>query len=175
MYFHIALGIAIGLQRVHVAYKPSTGLAQLAFNIWLVGALFNGVFMIIVYSYVHFVPSFKGRANNATALEQNHTLELFPQQPTITTTPQSTTTPILVVTVWKGVEPWMPSALNMLLGGALWTILKQRRQSDLELEARQEQGQYILSANDDLPAPVASASSVEGFKTEAEIRRLRLR
>ncbi|KAG9064502.1 hypothetical protein KI688_003692 [Linnemannia hyalina] len=169
-------GVAIGLQRVHVAFKPSTGLAQLAFNIWLVSALFSGVFMVYVYSYSYFVPSLMERVNNATALQQNHTLEMFPQQPTMTATPQSITIPALVATVWKGVEPWIPSALNMVLGFALWTILIQRRQLDHEQEVRwEQQGNHLLSANSDLPAPITSASMVDGFKTEAEIRRLRLR
>ncbi|OAQ27408.1 hypothetical protein K457DRAFT_33851 [Linnemannia elongata AG-77] len=176
MFFYKGLGVAIGLQRLHVAYRPSTGLAQFAFNIWLVSALLRGAFMVCVYSYAYFVPSLMERLNNATALEQNRTLEAFPQQPTMTATPQSTTMPALVVTMWKGVESWIPSVLNMALGFALWTMLMQRQQLDYEQEVRwEQQGNCLLSANGDLPAPVASASTVEGFKTEAEIRRLRLR
>lgn len=132
--------------------------------------------MVIIYSYAHFVPSLTEHINNSTALQQNRTLEMFPQQPTMTAIPQSTTVPAVVMTVWKGVELWMPSALNKVLGFALWTILIQRRELDHEQEVRREQqGYHVLSADSDLPAPVASASTMEGFKTEAEIRRLRLR
>lgn len=132
--------------------------------------------MVYVYSYAYFVPSSSERFNNATTLQQNHTLETFPQQPVMTAIPESTAVPTLVVTVWKGAEPWMPSALNMMLGYALWTILIQRWRLDHEEEVRwEQQGNHLLSADNDLPAPVASASTMEGFKTEAEIHRLRLR
>ncbi|OAQ27403.1 hypothetical protein K457DRAFT_634482 [Linnemannia elongata AG-77] len=63
-----------------------------------------------------------------------------------------------------------------MLGLALWTILNQRLQLDHEQEERlEQQGYQFLGTNSDLPAPIASALTVEGFKTEAEIRRLRLR
>ncbi|KAG0277266.1 hypothetical protein BGZ96_002925 [Linnemannia gamsii] len=89
---------------------------------------------------------------------------------------QSTTTPGLVETVWMGIVFLKPLVLHMVRGYALRTILNQRQQLDHEQEVRQEkQGHHILSGNSDLPAPIASASTVEGFKTEAEIRRLRLR
>lgn len=129
---------------------------------------------------MYFVPEFENLFNNATfAAEVSEILSqhnqslpvLLPEQAT-----QSMTSPTLVETVWKGVGSWMPSVLDIVLGFALWTILNQRQQLDHEQEDRQEkQGHLLLAASSDLPAPIASASTVEGFKTEAEIRRLRLR
>lgn len=174
MYFYMLLKVAIGLQRVHVAVsKPSTGIVQFAFNVWLVGTLAYGTFKIHAYSAVYFVPSLIERANNTFALHHNLTSNEFLQQSTTTT---ATTTPALIITLWRAIEPWVPSALNMLLGIALWTILNRKQQFDHEQEIRQEQqGHSLLTGTSGLPAPVASASTVEGFMTEAEIRQSRLR
>jgi hypothetical protein len=171
MYVFMLLEVAIGLQRVHVAVsKPSTEIAQFAFNVWLVGALSRGTFRVFVYSFAYFVPSVMERHNNAT-VQQNLTSNEVSQQSTRTTV----TTPSLVDMLWMGIEPWVPFALDMLLGLALWTILNRRQQLDHEQEVRHEQGHHLLFGNSDLPTPVASASTVEGFKTEVELRQMRLR
>ncbi|KAF9899085.1 hypothetical protein EC991_009637, partial [Linnemannia zychae] len=73
------------------------------------------------------------------------------------------------------IKPWILFLLNLLLGVALKTILARRQQLDQEQELRQDlQGHHLLAADRELPAPVASASTVKGFKSEAEIHQLRL-
>ncbi|KAF8941831.1 hypothetical protein BGZ47_007149 [Haplosporangium gracile] len=181
IYSFIVINSVIDLHRLFVAYRPTAEGAQLSFNIWSIGTVIMTLFYILVESYTYFVPEFYDLVNNATLtaevsaalLQQNQSSPMMlPEQ----ATPQSKTTPTLVETAWKDVMSWMPSVLDMVLGFALWTILKQRRQLDHEQEIRQEQqGHHLIAANNVLPAPVASASTVEGFKTEAEIRRSRLR
>lgn len=180
LYAFIVAAATVDFQRFYVAYRPTTGGAQLSLTIWSIGQALEVFFYIITESYIYFVPEFKDLFNNATSAaelsailsQQNQSVPmLLPEQTT-----QSTTSPNLVETVWKGVKSWTPFVLNIVLGFALWTILKQRRQLDREQEDRQlQQGHHLLAANSDLPVPIASASTVEGFKTEAEIRRLRLR
>lgn len=182
-YFHfIAYAVDIlfslvDLHRLYVAYRPTTGGVQVSFNIWSIGTTFMALINIVGESFDYFVPEFKDLANSATFAaeifsQQNLSMPmLLPEQAT-----QVTTLPTLFETVWKGVESWTPSVLNIMLGLALWTILNQRWQLDHEQEERlEQQGYHLLGTKSDLPAPIASALTVDGFKTEAEIRRLRLR
>lgn len=138
---------------------------------------------ILIASYAFFVPGHKEFISNGTfsaEVVEGTLLRLNQSSPMLLPAPvtplQSTTTPGFVEMVWKGNVSWVPDVLHMVLGYALRTILNQRRQLDHEQEVRQEQqGHHLLSGNNGLPAPIASASTVEGFKTETEIRRLRLR
>lgn len=180
IYAIFAVFSTIDLHRLYVAYRPTTGGAQLSFNIWSIGTVLLAFFYLLGELYNFFVPEFMELAKNTTSTadvsgthsRQNQSLPmLLSEQVT-----QSTTSLTFVETVWKGVTSWMPIVFHFVLGLALWTILNQRRQLDQEQEHRQEQqGYHLLATNGDLPTPIASASTVNGFKTEAEIRRSRLR
>ncbi|KAG0254273.1 hypothetical protein BGZ95_006092, partial [Linnemannia exigua] len=185
-YITAAIKIAIDLQRIHVAHKPtSTGAAQFAFNIWFLGAFFKVLFIVYVECLIYFVPSFTELAKNSTmapadtgaTLAGVHNQSLSPLLGSLHTTPESSATPGSFYRIaWQHIMSWLPLALNLLLGLALKTILSRRLQLDQEQELRQDQrGHHLLATDRELPAPVASASSVEGFKTEEEIHRLRLR
>ncbi|KAF9100855.1 hypothetical protein BGX29_006202 [Mortierella sp. GBA35] len=101
-------------------------------------------------------------AANATTPDSHH--DLSPSPPDI-----------LEETVWMQIKSWIPFVLNLMVGFGLRTILSEWRQKDLELEVLREKQGRLLATDKELPTPVASASSVEGFKTEAEMHRLRLR
>ncbi|KAF9130843.1 hypothetical protein BGX30_013343, partial [Mortierella sp. GBA39] len=115
-YFVYASSI-VDLYRLYVAYRPTTGGAQLSFKIWSIKAAFIALLCIIGGSYMYFVPELWNLVNNATfAAEVSEILSqhnqsfpvLLPEQAT-----QSMTSPTLVETVWKGVKSWMPSVLNI--------------------------------------------------------------
>ncbi|KAF9537570.1 hypothetical protein EC957_007966, partial [Mortierella hygrophila] len=147
VYAFVVVPPIVDLHRLHVAYRPTTGGAQLSFKIWLIRAAFIALGYIIAWFYMYFIAEFDILLNKATFAAEVSEIHSQHNQPLPVLLPeqvtQSMTSPTLVETVWKGVESWMPSVLNIVLG--------------------------------DLPAPIVSASTVEGFKTEAEIRRLRLR
>ncbi|KAK3812669.1 MAG: hypothetical protein J3R72DRAFT_462615 [Linnemannia gamsii] len=181
-----AIKIAIDLQRIHVAYKPSsTRAVQFAFSVWFLAAFLKWLFIIYVECLTYFMPTFTELVNNSTMAPADTGATLVGVQNQSSspllfsphTTPKSSTTPDSVYRfAWQHTAYWGPLALNLLLGLALKTILSRRHRLDREQELRQDQhGHYLLATDRELPAPVASASSVEGFKTEADIHRLRLR
>ncbi|KAG0300737.1 hypothetical protein BGZ97_003093 [Linnemannia gamsii] len=179
VYMMYAMLPIIEFQRLFLAYKPSTRAAQLAFNIWSITVAIAASFYILNMSYAFFVPEIE-LVSNATFSAELEEILRWQNQSSPMVLPdqamplQSTTIPGHVQTVWEGIMSWVPSVLHKVLGFALWTILNQRRQLDHEEEVRLEQ-EHLLSGNSDLPTPIASAATVKGFKTEAEVRQLRLR
>ncbi|KAG0375059.1 hypothetical protein BGX24_009595, partial [Mortierella sp. AD032] len=159
-YTVLAISIAIDLQRIHVAFKPSTRTAQSAFNLWLVGATVGYFFVAFGEILLYFVPLPK---DNEPAVINN----------------ESTATKASIAPVEPAslLSQLVEFAFHMLLGFGLKTILNQRRLMDLQQEYQWHRHRHLVVVNKDLPlpTPVASASSAEGFKTEAELHRLRLR
>ncbi|KAF9920711.1 hypothetical protein FBU30_009370 [Linnemannia zychae] len=166
--------VAIYLQRIYVAYQPSTEAAQFAFIIWIIETIFSVTAYILFTSFIYL-------ASSSTTAPKIYQAEIVSTQQDSLSNPQvreSTFAPELTLfDVLKGdVKSWVETAFKLLSGFALWTILHWRRQLDQEIELRQDQqGHYLLTANNELPTPVASALTVEGFKSETEIRRLRSR
>ncbi|KAK3843827.1 MAG: hypothetical protein J3R72DRAFT_522550 [Linnemannia gamsii] len=159
-YTVLAISIAIDLQRIHVAFKPSTRTAQFAFNLWLVGATVGYFFVAFGEILSYFVPLPK---NNEPTVINNES-----------TTTKASIAPVELASLSSQLVEF---AFHMLLGFGLKTILNQRRLSDLQQEHQWHRHHHLTVVNKDLPlpTPVASASSAEGFKTEAELHRLRLR
>ncbi|KAF9550584.1 hypothetical protein EC957_000258, partial [Mortierella hygrophila] len=176
-YTYMAIGIAIDLHRIHVAvYKSSTKSIQFAFNLWLIGAA--AFYFVIIYTEIvgYFIPLSKvGTVTNNNSTVETATMITPGQhdQP-LSSSPLQTTTPQKL----EEIKYWIDCGLHLVLGLGLKAILNQRRQLDLEREEQQHHHLYhhlLVSSDKDLPTPIASASSVEGFRTEAELGRLRLR
>ncbi|KAG9064369.1 hypothetical protein KI688_003557 [Linnemannia hyalina] len=173
----MAIGIAIDLHRIHIAvYKSSTRSTQFAFNLWLIGAAaFYFVFIygaildyFIQFSKVGIVTNNNSTVETATMITPDQHDQPLSSSSLQTTTPQ----------MWEETKYYIDCGLHLVLGLGLKAILNQRRQLDLEREEQQHHHLYhhlLVSSDKGLPTPIASASSVEGFKTEVELGRLRLR
>ncbi|KAK5801937.1 hypothetical protein F5H01DRAFT_371773 [Linnemannia elongata] len=174
----MAIGIAIDLHRIHASvFKSSTRSIQFAFNLWLTGAA--TFYIVIIYSETlnYFIPLPKvdvvtsncSTVETATVFTPNQQDQPFSSSSLQTITPQK----------WDEIKEWIHYGLHLIVGLALKVMLDQRRQLDLEREEQQQkQHPYhhlLLSSPEQLPIPVVSASSIEGFRTEAELGRLRLR
>ncbi|KAF9123065.1 hypothetical protein BG015_005412 [Linnemannia schmuckeri] len=170
----MAIGIAIDLHRIYVAvYKTSTRTTQFAFNLWLTGAALFYFATVYGETLYYFVPLPKNgvRSNNLTGATTTAFKSSQQDQP-LSSLPQQTTTPQPL----NEIKFWIDCGLHLVLGFGLKAILNQRRQLDLEREEQQGRHHHLLFSSDkELPTPVASASSVEGFKTEADMSRLQLR
>lgn len=174
MYIYMAIGIAIDSHRIHVAfYSSSTRSAQFAFNLWLTGAVafyFGSLYAEILYYFVP-LPKAGVVTNNNSTVDTATTFTPGQQdQPLSSSSLQPTTSQ-----KWDDIKYWIDCGLHLIIGLGLKVILNQRRQLDLEREEHQQHHHLLVSSDKELPTLVASASSVEGFRTEAELGRLRLR
>jgi hypothetical protein len=146
-YSCLAIMIIIDLQRIYVAFQPSTRNAQFSFNLWLVGTVVYCLVIVLSEVIYYLFP------------------KLLNQQDTV------------LENTWIQSHPWIAFVLQMLVGYGLKSILNQRRQLGLEQERQQEQlqqqgyRQFLMSNKDLLPSPVMLTYSMEGFKTEAEMCR----
>ncbi|KAF9128784.1 hypothetical protein BGX30_014199 [Mortierella sp. GBA39] len=169
----MAIGIAIDLHRIHVAvYRSSTRSTQFAFNLWLIGAA--AFYFVIIYSEIldYFIPLSKVgivTSNNSTVETATMITPGQHDQPLSSSSLQSTKPQ-----KWEEIKYWIDCGLHLVLGLGLKAILNQRRQLDLEREEQQQHHLYhylLVSSDKELPTPIASASSIEGFRTEAELAR----
>jgi hypothetical protein len=170
----MVIGIIIDLQRIYIAiYKTSTKTVQFGFNLWLTGAVAFYFLYVWAEAIYYFIPLPGGRVhpnNTSTAGTETTTFITGQQDQPLMSSPSHQ------APSYDQIKYWIDCGLHLVVGLGLKAILNQKRRRDLEREEQQQHLQHALVFSDkDLPAPVASASSVEGFMTEAEVGRLRLR
>ncbi|KAG0273504.1 hypothetical protein BGZ96_004820 [Linnemannia gamsii] len=170
---YMTIGIIIDLHRIYVAVnKPSTRSIQFAFNLWLIGAAVFYFGIVYAETLNYYVPLPKGGVHpttNSTAETETASTKDQQEQPLLPSSSRQTLSLLEI-------KYWIECGLHLVLGLGLKAILNQKRQLDLEREEHQRYDHYLLVSSDkELPTPVASASTVDGFMTEADVGRLRLR
>lgn len=169
---YMVFGVIIDLHRIYIAvHKTSTRSVQFAFNFWLTGAVVFYFGMVYAQTINYFIPLPKGGVHpkiNSTAEMATASINGQQDQPLV---PSSLGTLLQIE-----IKYWIECGFHLVLGLGLKTILNQKRQLDLEREEQQRHDRHLLVFSDkELPTPVVSVSTVDGFMTEADVSRLRLR